>query len=83
MKFLPVKARIAIFSFIIPVLSFIIACTTTPSPAPVPEPNLEQTITSNTEKLNVHFIKMEIFGDAIFFDLGETEILIDGGFGNS
>jgi competence protein ComEC len=28
-------------------------------------------------------MKMELFGDAILIDLGETEILIDGGFPKS
>lgn len=59
------------------------SCITTPSPEPITEPKSKPTITSNTDKLNVHFIKMEYFGDAILIDLGETEILIDGGFPNS
>jgi competence protein ComEC len=77
------KTRITVLLFIIPILSFLAACVTTPSPAPITRPKLEPTITSNTEKLNVHFIEMEFFGDAILIDLGRTEILIDGGFGNS
>jgi len=80
---LSAKTRITVLLFIIPILSFFNACVTTPSPSPIPEPKLEPTITSNSEKLNVHFIKMEIFGDAILIDLGKTEILIDGGFPNS
>ena len=83
MRFLPAKTRITVFLFIIPILSFFAACVTTSSRAPIIEPKLEPTITSNTEKFNVHFIKMELFGDAILMDLGKTEILIDGGFGNS
>lgn len=83
MRFLPAKNRITVFLFLIPILSFFIACVKTPSPAPITETKLEPTITSNTEKLNVHFIKMELFGDAILIDIGNTEILIDGGFPNS
>jgi len=79
MRFLLAKTRITVLLFIIPILSFLAACVTTPSPAPITEPKLEPTITSNTEKLNVHFIKMKFFGDAILIDLGKTEILIDGG----
>ena len=77
------KTKITVLLFIIPILSFFAACATTPSPAPITHPKLEPTITSTTEKLNVHFIKMELFGDAILMDLGKTEVLIDGGFGNS
>lgn len=83
MRFISAKTRITAFLFIIPILSFFTACATTPSPPPIAEPKLEPTITSNTDKLSVHFIKMETFGDAILIDLGETEILIDGGIPNS
>lgn len=83
MRFLPAKNRITVFLFLIPILSFFIACVKTPSPAPITETKLEPAITSDTEKLNVHFIKMELFGDAILIDIGNTEILIDGGFPNS
>jgi len=83
MKSFMSKTKITFFLFIIPILSLFTACVKTPSPTPIPEPKLKPTITSNTEKLNVHFIKMEISGDAILIDLGETEILIDGGMPNS
>lgn len=83
MRFIPAKNRITVFLFIITILSLFTACATTPLPAPIAESKLEPTITSNTDKLIIHFIKMETFGDAILIDLGETEILIDGGIPNS
>lgn len=83
MRSLSAKTRITVLLFIIPILSFFNACVTATSPASITEPKLKPIAAYNTEKLNIHFIKMKIFGDAILIDLGETEILIDGGFPNS
>lgn len=83
MKLLLAKVRLSALSCIIIILLFVIGCTTTPTPAPTSEPELKPTATSTTDKLKVHFIKMEHFGDAILIDLGKTEILIDGGFPRS
>jgi competence protein ComEC len=69
--------------FITFILLSFIGCVTTKPGKPIPGPKQEPTATSTKEKLKVHFIKMERFGDAILIDLGKTEILIDGGFGNS
>ncbi|NNG08419.1 MAG: MBL fold metallo-hydrolase, partial [Desulfobacteraceae bacterium] len=77
------KNRSPALSYIILILLFFIGCTTAPAPAPAPEPKLEPTVTSTTERLKVHFIKTTRMCDAIFIDLGESEILIDGGFPNS
>lgn len=83
MKPLLAKIKILALSYIILILLFLIGCTTAPAPAPTPEPKLEPTVTSTTDKLKVHFIKTTKMCDAILIDLGESEILIDGGFPNS
>ena len=83
MKSLLAKIRIPALLYIILILLFSIGCTTEPSPAPSPETKLEPTVTSITEKLKVHFIKTTKMCDAILIDLGESEILIDGGLPNS
>jgi len=83
MKSLLDKIRISALSYIILILIFFIGCTTAKAPAPAPEPKLKPTVTSTTDKLKVHFIKTTRMCDAILIDLGETEILIDGGFPNS
>ena len=82
MKTLLAKKRISAFSYIVIILLFT-GCTTAPLPPPAPETKLEPPVTSPTEKLKVHFIKTTRMCDAIFIDLGESEILIDGGFPNS
>jgi beta-lactamase superfamily II metal-dependent hydrolase len=78
MKLLLAKIRVPAFLFIILILLFFIGYNTAPAPA-TPEPKPEPTVTSKTEKLKVHFIKPAKYGDAILIDLGESEILIDGG----
>jgi competence protein ComEC len=78
MKSLFAKIRIPASSYIIFILLFFIECTLAPAPATT-ETNVEPTVTSKTEKLKVHFIKRAKYGDAILIDLGESEILIDGG----
>jgi beta-lactamase superfamily II metal-dependent hydrolase len=83
MKSLLAKIRISVLSHIVIILLFFIGCTTAPPPAPAPEPKVEPTVTSTTEKLKVHFIKTTKMCDAILIDLGDSEILIDGGFPNS
>ena len=83
MKSLLAKIRIAALSYFILILLFFIGCTTAPAPAPTPETKLKPTVTSMTEKLKVHFIKTTKMCDAILIDLGESEILIDGGLPNS
>ncbi len=80
MKSLLTKIRIPALSFIILILLFFIGSTTSPAPALTPEPKLEPTVTSSTDKLKVHFIKTTKMCDAILIDLGEVEILIDGGW---
>ena len=50
----------------------------TPKPEPIPTPVPTPTLTPPMEELKVHFIDVGQ-GDAILIDLGETEILIDGG----
>jgi beta-lactamase superfamily II metal-dependent hydrolase len=82
MKSLLAKIRIPALSYIIVILLFFIGYNTVPAPA-TPETNVEPTVTSTTEKLKVHFIKTPRMGDAILIDLGESEILIDGGLHNS
>ena len=53
--------------------------TPTPAPTPVPAPTPPApTPIPATKELKVHFIDVEQ-GDSILIDLGETEILIDGG----
>lgn len=83
MRSLSGKIRISIILSIIPILSFFNACVTTTSQSSITEPKLIPIIAYDTEKLNLHFIKMETFGDAILIDLEETEILIDGGHPDS
>ena len=71
MKSLLTKTRISALSFILLFLLYSVAgVNTTPA------------ATSPTEKLKVHFIDVGN-GDAILIDLGETEILIDGGLPTS
>jgi len=77
------KIRISVLSYTIIILLFFIGCTTAPPPAPTPESKLEPTVTSTKEELKVHFIKTTKMCDAIFIDLGDREILIDGGLPNS
>ena len=83
MKSVLAKIKISVISFLSLILLFFTGCASTVPIAPSPEMELKPTVTSTNEKLNVHFIKMEIFGDAILIDLGKTEILIDGGIPNS
>jgi beta-lactamase superfamily II metal-dependent hydrolase len=57
-----------------------------PAPAPMPAPAQEPETTPEAPKieLKVHFINLSApFYDAILLDLGETEILIDGGYPES
>lgn len=78
MILLLMKIRITVLLYLIITILIFIGCVTTPPPAPVPELKLEPTVTSNTKKLKVHFIDVDD-GDSVLIDLGETEILIDGG----
>ncbi len=55
---------------------------TTPAPEPKPEPPVSPPPSVAKEELKVHFIDVG-HGDAILIDLGETEILIDGGLPGS
>jgi beta-lactamase superfamily II metal-dependent hydrolase len=82
MKSLLAKIRFPALSYIFLILLFFIECTTAPAPA-TPETNVEPTVTSTTDKLKVHFIKTTEMCDAILIDLGESEILIDGGWPDS
>lgn len=50
----------------------------TPTPTPTPVPTPTPTPTPPTEELRVHFIDVGQ-GDSILIDLGENEVLIDGG----
>ena len=52
--------------------------TPTPAPAPAPLPVPAPTPAPTTDELKVHFIDVGQ-GDSILLDLGDTEILIDGG----
>jgi len=86
--------RFSLFaSILIIALSSIISCGTKPTPAQTPTPStpLESTITPITaqpapastsnevrEELKIHFIDVGQ-GDSILIDLGNTEVLIDGG----
>lgn len=70
-------------SHLILILLYFIGFTTAPVHALTPEPKSEASVPSTLEKLNVHFIKTTRMCDAILIDLGETEILIDGGYPNS
>ena len=83
MKSLLAKIRISALSYIILTLLFFIVSSTAPAPVHSAEPKLKPTGTSTTDKLKVHFIKTTRLCDAIFIDLGESEILIDGGWPNS
>ena len=83
MKSLLAKIRISALSYIILTLLFFIVSSTAPAPVHSAEPKLKPTATSTTDKLKVHFIKTTRLCDAIFIDLGESEILIDGGWPNS
>jgi competence protein ComEC len=76
------KIRFLALSYIFLILLFFIECTIAPAPA-TPETKVEPTVTSTTDKLKVHFIKTAEMCDAIFIDLGESEILIDGGWPDS
>ncbi len=77
------KVRATVLLGIIPILSFFNSCVTATPPASITEPKPKPITAYNTEKLNIHFIKMKLFGDAILIDLKETEVLIDGGWPNS
>ena len=50
----------------------------TPKPTPTPEPTPIPTLPPTTEELKVHFIDVGQ-GDSILIDLGQAEVLIDGG----
>jgi len=63
-----------IFALLTAMVGGCAAPTPTPTPAPAPTP----TPTPPTEELKVHFIDVGQ-GDSILIDLGETEVLIDGG----
>jgi competence protein ComEC len=83
MKSLLAKIRIPVLSYIILILLLFLGCATAPSRAPTPETKLEPNVTFIAEKLKVHFIKTTKMCDAILIDLGDNEILIDGGLPNS
>jgi beta-lactamase superfamily II metal-dependent hydrolase len=72
------KIKNTVLSFIMFSLIFIIGWVISTSAAPT-----DPTVTSKTDKLKVHFIKTTKMCDAILIDLGESEILIDGGLPNS
>ncbi len=77
------KTRITVLLITILIIFIFTACVTPPPPTPTPRPKQEPTATSTKEKLKVHFIKTTKMCDAILIDLGENEILIDGGLPNS
>jgi competence protein ComEC len=77
------KIRIPALLCIFLVLSFFFVCIIAPALAHSAEPELKPTVTSTTDKLKIHFIKTTRLCDAILIDLGESEMLIDGGFPNS
>lgn len=73
------KSRIIILLFIIFFILIFTALVNSASPTLISGVMSEPIATSNTEKLMVHFIGEVEDGDSILIDLGETEILIDGG----
>ncbi|MFC2068052.1 hypothetical protein ACFLTP_03455 [Chloroflexota bacterium] len=64
-------------------LAVITSCEPTPTPVPVPTPTpvpipIPGLVEATQEQLTVHFIDVGQ-GDSILIDLGEIEVLIDGG----
>lgn len=82
MNALLVQIRVFFLPLLTAALLAFAGCGGKPSNRPPPKPGAHPTLPSNGETLEVHFLDVDN-GDSVLIDLGETEILIDGGLPHS